>query len=271
MRPILSFAAILLSVVVSFAQRPPMKLKPGNWKGHGILLVPMSDYSGSQGLNPQLAQSVKPYQPVLFVLQNRSKHALHGYAAIWTLTDNAGKTRQTNLVNWLFDGPVSDGVDLFIGPYGVVGHGAVNAGPLAADRQLTLPQAGESVSIEVQAILLDDGTALGPGAAAIADEARAQIRAYKDLAQELAAIQSVEAAKTYLQGKVARPTRPTGPVTPIANSARLYRDHQTSLATLALNSLDRGKDIASVKAACAARAAKMPDYNIHVVPEGAAQ
>ena len=96
-------AWILLTVVVSLAQtRSPMHFKQDQWQRHGILLTPMSDYSGTQGLNPRLTASLKPFEHAVFVLQNRTGHALHGFSAVWTWTDSStGKARQSHLVNFL--------------------------------------------------------------------------------------------------------------------------------------------------------------------------
>jgi len=246
-----------------------MHLKQDKWQRHGILLTPVSDYSGTQGLNPRLTASLKPFEHAVFVLQNRTGHALHGFSAVWPWTDSStGKARQSHLVNFLFEGPSPNGADLFIGPFGVVSHAARDPGPLVT-QQKTLPQPGESVSIDVQFVLLDDGTAIGTGAAGIVDRARGQIRAYKDFAQDLAAIDTVEGAKAYLQGKMTnrqRASQPDSPLSPppIGSGAWAYQTHQSGLATHALHWLDQGKDLSWVKATAAAQAARMPDYNITV-------
>jgi len=181
-----------------------------NWRQIGISLVSSSDpeFAGlASHLTPPSAPDLTPALPYSFVLRNGTGKAIIALGVRWTCTNAAGKT-QTHDRMWINHttagngGTVSAGADRLVTPILSVGTSLT---PAKLAKELERFQGMLTITPSLEAVILSDGTALGPDANNTIPRVQARLDAEKHVLASISAAWQqggASALTEYLQGVI---------------------------------------------------------------------
>jgi hypothetical protein len=172
---------------------------PGEWNAHGIEITPYSSrrFAAKVRAATPTSVDVTPLHPFSFFLTNNTGHAIVAYSALWTMKNANGIVTQHNRLAGSLRSSIIGNFSIPIGAdrlVAVVTQDSVaspaNSKALSYIQNAILqarnifPSHG-SVTVSLEAIVLDDGLALGPDSTQAIPRLRAEAEAPKKLASEV--------------------------------------------------------------------------------------
>jgi hypothetical protein len=183
-----------------------VSLAPWQWSKSGIILTPYQarDFQSKIATTPIQGVNLAPLYPFSFFLTNNTGHRIISYAALWTVTLPSGPVLRHHRVAGSLETPdgafsIPDGADRLVTivngagvmaekiPTATSGIAARIAEDLdgAEANSLKMFPVDSDVEITLEAVVLDDGTALGPDHNQAIPRLRAQVDAKKTLSSDV--------------------------------------------------------------------------------------
>ena len=187
-------AGLIVTCCVLSAQN--VTVTPGDWSAHGIEITPYSspDFSVKASAVAPTSVDFTPLYPYSFVLTNHTGHPIVAYSALWTVEHANGiVTRQSGIDGSLRSADrglaIPNSTDWLVTP---VPAFAAKANPnilshvqdAIFQHRNTFPANG-SVTVSLEAVVLDDGLVLGPDTNRTIPRMRAEAEVQKELTSEV--------------------------------------------------------------------------------------
>jgi len=212
-------ASLIISCLVLSAQN--VTVSPGDWDAHGIEITPYSSpsFAGKAAAAKVAAVDTTSLHPLSFFLTNNTGHTIIAYSTVWTVKNANGiLTRQSRLAGSLLSKSrglsIPNGAERLISPVTQASAPSAANPKISANLQAAIDRAkgsfpsNSSVTVSLEAVVLDDGLALGPDSTQAIQRLRAEADGLKKLASDvLAAFNSggQQAVVDLLSGIVAGP------------------------------------------------------------------
>ncbi len=167
------FAGLIVSSGALFAQN--VTVVPGDWEAKGIEITPYSSpsFAGKAAAKVVVAVDTTSLHPVSFFLTNHTGHTIVAYSTVWTVKNANGiVSTQSRVAGSLRSRSrglsIPNGTERLITPV-TQASGASAANPKFAarlqsviDRTRSSFPSNSVITVSLEAVVLDDGLALGP-------------------------------------------------------------------------------------------------------------
>lgn len=188
--------SVLLSTVCYLACAQTVTVQDGGWANSGIELVsfssPQSNQLASAAVGPSLS-AITPFLPYSFILRNRTTHQIAAYSALWTSVDLLGGVHNSSFVfvnPFTLGGPeaIAAGADRIVTPVPGLGYDPLpGTATLATIQNRVLTKFGgqRTVTVSLDAVVLEDGTLIGPDIRNAGPHIQGKLDAIRDVAMSV--------------------------------------------------------------------------------------